>query len=144
VADRLGRALRQNLQVHRRSFIEAAVQLRPGPLSARIRHLAERTVSCARRLNQSQSARLGQAGRHLDSLGRVLDGVSYRSALERGFALVRGDDGTIRRRAAAVKQGESLSITFADGPVDAVATGGTAPTRTRSRAKPSGGQGSLF
>jgi exodeoxyribonuclease VII large subunit len=144
VADRLARALRQNLQVHRRSFVEAAAQLRPGPLSARIRHLAERTTSCARRLTQSQKARLAQAGRHLDGLGRVLEGVSYRSALERGFALVRGDDGAIRRRAEAVRHGEGLSITFADGPVDAVATGGSAPARPKSRGKPSGSQGSLF
>ena len=143
-ADRLGRALRQNLHAHRRSFIEAAAQLRPASLSARIRHLAERTTSYARRLNQSESGRLAEAGRRLDALGRVLEGVSYRSALERGFALVRAEDGTIRRRAAAVKVGESLSITFADGPIDAVAAGGAAPTKPRSRGKPSGSQGSLF
>jgi exodeoxyribonuclease VII large subunit len=144
VADRLGRALGQNLQIHRRSLIEAAAQLRPGPLSARIRHFAERTGSYARRLTQSEKARLAQTGRHLESLGRVLEGVSYRSALERGFALVRGEDGTIRRRAAAVNHGEVLSITFADGPIDAAATAGAAPARPKSRGKPSGSQGSLF
>ena len=35
--------------------------------------------------------------------------------LERGFALVRDADGKIRRRAADIKAGEGLSLTFADG-----------------------------
>ena len=42
--------------------------------------------------------------------------VSYRGVLERGFALVRGEDGTIRRRAADDrKPAKHLSLTFADG-----------------------------
>jgi exodeoxyribonuclease VII large subunit len=74
----------------------------------------------------------------------VLEGVSYRSALERGFALVRGEDGTIRRRAAAVKHGEGLSVTFADGPIEAITTGGAASPKPKSRGKTPGNQGSLF
>ena len=37
----------------------------------------------------------------------MLDSVSHKSVLERGFALVRGEDGKVRRRAAAVKPGEA-------------------------------------
>jgi exodeoxyribonuclease VII large subunit len=47
--------------------------------------------------------------------------------LERGFALVRGEDGKVRRRAAAVKSGETLTLTFADG--EAPATAGSASLR---------------
>jgi exodeoxyribonuclease VII large subunit len=39
--------------------------------------------------------------------------------LSRGFALVRGEDGAMLRRAAEVKPGSALDIEFADGHVGA-------------------------
>ena len=143
-AERLGQALRQNLLEHRRGFAEIAAQLRPGSIQSHIRLLGERTTAYARRLNQIQNLRIAEGRRRIESLGRVLDGVSYRGALERGFALVRGEDGAIRRRAAAVASGEPLSLTFADGSVGVTATGTSAPTMPKTRGKPPGGQGSLF
>jgi exodeoxyribonuclease VII large subunit len=143
-AERLGHALGQNLQVHRRSFIEAAALLRPGPISARIKLSAERTVAYGRQLNQYQNGRIAGFRRHLDALGRVLEGVSYKAALERGFALVRAEDGSIRRRAGAVTDGEALSLTFVDGAVGAVAGDVPSPAKPRSRGKTAGSQGSLF
>ena len=59
--------------------------------------------------------------------------------LERGFALVRGADGTLRRRAALVKAGEALSLVFADGAIDAKAKGPS----SRGTKKPKAGQGTL-
>jgi exodeoxyribonuclease VII large subunit len=50
-----------------------------------------------------------------------LELISYRSVLERGFALVRAADGTVRRRAASIETGEALTLTFADGEVPAQA-----------------------
>jgi exodeoxyribonuclease VII large subunit len=74
-------------------------------------------------------------------LARVLDGISYRAVLERGFALVRGEDGTVRRRAGTVKNGEALTLTFADGEAKVVAgEGGARPAKK----KPGIDQGSLF
>ena len=74
---------------------------------------------------------------------RVLDTLSYRAVLERGFALVRGAYERLRRRAAVVKSGEKLTITFADGEQAAIASG--APqANTTPRAKGAKGQGDLF
>jgi exodeoxyribonuclease VII large subunit len=142
-AERLGQALRRNLQVHRRVFVEAAALLRPRPIANHIGVCAERTQVLARRLHQIEGARLADARRHVDGLARVLEGVSYRSALERGFALVRGADGHVKRRAAEVSGGEALSLAFADGAVGAVAVGAATPAKLKPRSK-AGGQGSLF
>jgi exodeoxyribonuclease VII large subunit len=72
----------------------------------------------------------------------VLDGISYRAVLARGFALVRGEGGVIRRRAAALNPGESLALVFADGEAAAVAAGkASSPVRAK---KSSTDQGSLF
>jgi exodeoxyribonuclease VII large subunit len=140
----LSRGLRQNLQAHRRAFLETAAQLQPRAIKAHIRLLDERTRAYAGRLKQIQSRRITEAGRKVDALGRVLDGVSYKGALERGFALVRGEGGSIRRRAAQIPSGEVLSLTFADGDVAAVASGTAVLGKPKSRRKPSGNQGSLF
>jgi exodeoxyribonuclease VII large subunit len=141
-AERLPKALLGNLQKHRRAFAEAAALLRPKPIRTHIGVCGERTEVLARRLVRSQTTRLSEARRHVDALARVLEGLSYRSALERGFALVRGADGTIKRRAAQVASGEALSLTFVDGAVGAVAAGPAA--KPKPRGKGPGGQGDLF
>jgi exodeoxyribonuclease VII large subunit len=71
--------------------------------------------------------------------------VSYRAALERGFALVRGSDGHVRRRAATIGSGEKLTISFADGEVNALATDGdTAGTKPSKPRKGKDDQGTLL
>ena len=87
----------------------------------------------------------------IERAGQLLTALSYRGVLERGFALVRGLDGSPLRRAAAVEAGQGLDIEFADGRVRAAAEGApslapvVAPRpRRRRRPGPEEGQGSLF
>lgn len=140
-SEKLQHALRRNLQVHEVRFNRSGAQLRERMLRDRIRIAAERVVALAKRAERVERTQLSQARRTLDGLGRVLDGISYRAVLERGFVLVRGEDQTMRRRAGAVKSGETLTLTFADGETKAVVgeTGGRAAKR-----KQTAGQGSLF
>jgi exodeoxyribonuclease VII large subunit len=145
-SDKLGGALRRNLQEHRRAFVEAAALLRPRPIRQHITVCNERTAVLGGRLERCFTVRVNEDRKKLESLSRVLEGISYRGVLERGFVLVRGADGKIRRRAEAVKSGEKLSLTFADGEREAVAGGGaSAVPAARSRPpKPPGNQGDLF
>ncbi|MGN6517199.1 MAG: exodeoxyribonuclease VII large subunit [Rhizomicrobium sp.] len=144
-SDKLGGALRRNLQEHRRSFVEAAALLRPRPIRHHIAVCGERTEALATRLERCFSARVREDRKRLESLSRILEGISYRGVLDRGFVLVRGGDGSIRRRAEAVKPGERLSLIFTDGEREAVAGGATVPAAPKSRmTKPSGNQGDLF
>jgi exodeoxyribonuclease VII large subunit len=85
----------------------------------------------------------------VDRLGQLLDALSYRAVLERGFTLVRGDGGRPLHSTADVRAGAPLTIEFADGSIGATAHG--APTtrpRLRSvssrRPKVSPDQGNLF
>ncbi len=139
-SERLGQSLRKNLQVHRVQFSRAEAQLRDRMLKDRMMVFGERLKALGERSRRAQTARLAQAKKHLDGLTRVLDSVSHKSVLERGFALVRGEDGNVRRRAAAVKPGEALTLTFADGDKPAVAEGGSGKAKSK---KPLD-QGSLF
>ena len=140
----LTRASRINLQEHRRRLIEFATVLRPSRLSRQFSLGSERIRALAQRLARAQRLHLRDARRHLEGCGRVLESVSYRSVLERGFVLVRGDRGAVRRRADAVIPGEKLALTFADGTRGATADGAE-PAKTRLKTKKSGGeQDSLF
>jgi len=143
-SERIGHALRRNLQAHRRSFLEASALLRPKSVGDRIRTGRERTGVLVQRLGRGYRTRLADRRRHLDGLARVLDGVSYRSVLQRGFALVRGEDGRVRRRAAAIAAGDALTLTFADGETKARAEDNGKPAPKSPPKPPSGKQESLF
>jgi exodeoxyribonuclease VII large subunit len=139
--DGLGKSLKHNGQTHRTRFHKAEALLRPRMLADRIALGRERANGLTARAKRAEEARIAEARKHLDGLTRVLDGISYRAVLERGFALVRGPDGKVRRRAAAVKAGENLTLTFADG--DASATAGAADAKPKPKKGPPG-QDSLF
>jgi exodeoxyribonuclease VII large subunit len=138
-AERLFLALKRNAQEHRRAFLEIAAPLRPRCVTGRIEAGSERVWALAHRLERCERAHLRSWRERLESSARLLDSVSHRSVLERGFALVRGADGTIRRRAAAVSAGENLSLVFADAAVDAKARG-VGSTPKASRPKPEQGK----
>jgi exodeoxyribonuclease VII large subunit len=140
--EKLGYALARNLQVHRLALSKIA--LRPRAISDRLALGRERVGTLAARGLRTQTQRLAAAQRALDALARMLDGISYRAVLARGFALVRGGDGAIRRRAGAIAAGEKLTLTFADGALDAQAVGGRRAPATPSAKKRDGDQGSLF
>jgi exodeoxyribonuclease VII large subunit len=100
----------------------------------------------ADRLERRQRARIAERRSKLDGLSRILDSISYVSVLERGFVLVRGPDGELRRRASSIKSGEALTLTFADESTSAVATGAPRQLLTRSGRpkKAAKEQGNLF
>jgi len=146
VSERLRHALARNLQEHRARFTDAASQLGAQTLKVRVRAGADSARVSAQRLTQAFQTRLRRERQHLTGLARVLDGVSYRAALERGFALVRGPDGHVRRRAALIGPGERLSIAFADGEVRATTmdSGEPAGTKPLKPRKAKGDQGTLL
>jgi exodeoxyribonuclease VII large subunit len=140
-AERLAGALRRNLQVHRTELLEAAALLRPRVIAARLGLARERLGALQSRAARAHGARHAAAAGALAALSRLLDGISYKAVLARGFALVRGEDGKLRRRAAAIGAGESLALVFADGEAPAVAAGGRPVAKGK---KPKPDQGSLF
>ena len=146
VSDKLQHGLSRNLKVHEVRFNKAGSRLRDRMLRDRMAVCGERAQALGARATRAEKTRLAQARRRLEGVARELELISYRAVLERGFALVRGADGTVRRRAAALQPGEGLTLTFADG--DAPARAGPAG-ESAERAKPAKkklgtDQGSLF
>ena len=95
------------------------------------------------RLARASRRVLADADGRLDTLARVLDSVSHKKVLARGFALVRGPDGVISR-AKALKPGTALEIEFADGRVPAVAGSGKAAKTLKRPPSDKSPQGTLL
>jgi exodeoxyribonuclease VII large subunit len=100
---------------------------RPGQALARL--------DAARRLGRSRQQILIDRQGGLEALVRVLESVSYRRVLARGYAVVRGPEGLIAG-AAAVTPGVALDIEFTDGHVAAEATGSSGGTSGRTTKPP--------
>jgi exodeoxyribonuclease VII large subunit len=163
-AERLSNAMANLVAYRRGALVELAAQL-PHPRqqirlsrqqlagqAERLQSLKPRLVEPFRQSYQRIDAvrRLGEAGRSLiaerrrgiTELNRVLESVSYKNVLRRGFAVVRSGAGAVVR-AGDVSEGMGLGIEFQDGQVSAVAgsvgahsiTGGP-PNKRQPAAKP--------
>src|SRR5262249_58964397 len=106
---------------------------------------------CARARRALESS-LTQRAASVERCGQLLNALSHRGVLARGFALVRDGAGRPLRQARAGSAGMRLDIAFSDGHVPALAPGpSTAATekppsapateRTGAAAKPRGPPG---
>jgi exodeoxyribonuclease VII large subunit len=144
LAGRIGRALAANAQVHRAQFAKAAAQLSIGGLQRLVERAGERLAALSDRKRHFLTRRIERLRAEFDSQAKLLDVVSYRSVLGRGFALVSDADGDPVRSASAVPRGKVLDIEFHDGHVAAVSSGLNPAPRRRRRPPDDGSQGSLL
>ncbi len=66
------------------------------------------------RLLRASGRGLSEARRNFEGMGRVLESLSYRKVLERGFAVVHGEEGIVTRAVGLANAG-ALALEFADG-----------------------------
>lgn len=151
-AGRLGGALGVFSERARTRLAAATGRFRPQLLKAETARLAERTGDVARRLGLAMQRRTRDAAQSLAQPAKLLEALSHRATLARGFALVRSPSGALKRAAGDVAPGEALVLQFHDGDRAAHADGAAAPAAPpppapKPRVRPrdgGGGQGSLF
>jgi exodeoxyribonuclease VII large subunit len=161
VDDRPRRGLDRLVNERRRQIVDAGERLwaaRDGFVRAERARISRcRDVLQARgeRRVPAFKALLARKAAHVHSLGQLLDTLSYKSVLDRGYALVRDDQGLPVRRAARVHPGQPLALEFADGSVQVSAEGppsvgagppapAAAPRSGRTRPVASNAQPTLF
>ncbi|ODT83413.1 MAG: exodeoxyribonuclease VII large subunit [Pelagibacterium sp. SCN 64-44] len=135
-----GTALERKQAMLARSGARLNVQ----PLRAELRHAAGRLAPAANRLAQT-GAQIGvERRRKLEQLGKLLESLSYRNVLARGYAIVQTAEGRVMTRAADTGPGDPLHIILSEGEIDAVVGG--APLRRKGPKPPpdNGSQDSLF
>lgn len=153
VLDAINRAERiVERQLHRGearvTAADASLRVLPSRLIGQIHRASDGVNGLSRRADAAMAAELRRLKGALTAQDRVLQSLSYRNVLKRGFALVRDAAGEPVKQAAAVEPGMALSLEFADGRVSAVARDGGAPPQAPKKrpartAEPTK-QGSLF
>jgi len=141
-AGKLAIALAVLVHKQRARLETATAGLTPGRLLQSTRHRRESMHNLAHRMQLATRRRVSELNLRLTSSTKLLETLSHRATLERGFAMVSKPGKGLARRASDIKSGDRLELTFADGTAGAVATETTAPP---GRAKPRPpGQGNLF
>ncbi|MGQ3210195.1 exodeoxyribonuclease VII large subunit [Shinella sp.] len=154
VADRVQRAERiveRRLDQFRARLSAFDVSLRatPARIAAYIGRARDRLTGLALRGESALAGDLARRRALLQAQDRMLQSLSYRNVLKRGYALVRDEEGAPVNGAANLGPGRAIAIEFADGTVDAVTGSGGGTPRRKAKAdaeaeKPAARQGSLF
>jgi len=130
--------------------LKSAMERFKGDTLQKIGRTADRIEQYGERLQRCGSEILERGLRQVDQLGKLLESYSFHSVLNRGFALVRDQDGHPVLAAAGARAGDTLSIEFADGRIGARVTEGAGaaarppPAPPRRRDGGGGNQGSLL
>ena len=130
---------KQQALVAEARVLEGAMRRYVGDTRQKIERTTDRIEQYGERLQRCGSELLAHGQRQVDQLGKLLESYSFHSVLNRGFALVRDQDGHPVMTAAETRAGDTIAIEFADGRVGARVTEGAAaapPRRRRSAAPP--------
>ena len=130
--------------------LRGAMERFKGDMTQKIERTAERTEQFTDRLRRCLNEMLARCGDRTEQLGKLLESYSFHSVLNRGFALVRDQDGQPVLTASETRAGDTLDIEFADGRVGAKVTDGVGQAPRPPSASPrrrgggNGNQGSLL
>ena len=139
---KLGTALSKSVDRKRNQFSRPADRLRTELVTADNRRKREAVQARFDRLARRVDRRLSEDRQRTLSAGKLLETLSHKSVLARGFALVRTPDGGVVRSAPVAAAAARLTLTFADGDAVAIPEGGAtdtessppAPTKTGAKA----------
>ena len=132
----LKRGLLGAVDKKRMALTRIAARLRPEALPADIRRRRQRLKDIAVRARPALNRIKERKADKLASVAKLLRTLSHEATLERGFALVRAEDGKLIRTTEAASRVGHMTLTFADGDIAATPlTDGSPPPRQQSPQK---------
>ena len=114
---RLAQALKANTREHGARLQRVAPRLTLAPMRTLIVNERRSLDLSGRRAAQALSRLVAFQRQRFDGVAKLADSLSYKSVLQRGFALVRDEKGKPVHHAGDVKVGAALRLEFADGEV---------------------------
>jgi exodeoxyribonuclease VII large subunit len=115
------------------SSADAALRGLPVRLLSQIHRSRDRLTGLSARADGAMLADIRRARSSVTAQDRVLQSLSYRNVLARGYAIVRDAEGVPVKAASAVVAGQAVAIEFADATIGAIATDGALPAKPRKR-----------
>jgi exodeoxyribonuclease VII large subunit len=142
-------AAKEQALVAEARVLEGAMRRYAGDTRQKIERTTERLEQFADRLKRCSDDLLQRCGERVEQLGKLLESYSFHSVLNRGFALVRDQDGRPVLAASGTRTGDTLRIEFADGRIGVRVTDGSTeqralPAAPRRRQDGGGNQGYLL
>ncbi len=150
LSDRLPRALKGVTQVNSVKLERSSSGLSLTSLRQMVRLKETTYLDVGKRLPKVISEKFTEKKTSLSGLSRVLETLSHKKVLDRGFAVLYGEAGAPITSAKAVEMGEILEIELKDGLVEAYAKRGKVPQKARvkgaskPKSKDNDKQGSLL
>ncbi len=147
LSERLPRALKVSIERQAMKFESVKRMLKPETVKAEIRRADEHLIQGSERMGRAILNYVGLKKNEFETPARLLESLSYQGVLERGFAVVRGDNGKTLSDGKKIKKGANLGIEFRDGIISAMATGEkSGPVKKKAKADklPPGKQGQLL
>jgi exodeoxyribonuclease VII large subunit len=142
-AKRLENGLKTNTDLRRREFTAWSARLNLKPLHRLVTDHTRTVERLEKQMQRCCERGLDMHRRRLDTASKLLSSLSYRSVLQRGYALVRDNARRPVHARAETHAGQDLSVEFHDGELSVRATGGGPMSSKPTKSSP-GGQGSLF
>ncbi len=115
LAERLPRALIAGTRERRLRLTRVAAGLVPSRLRQHWRYEYRALDDAARRLSKTLSRAMEDRRHRLEAAARLLESLSYRAVLARGFVVIRDARGGVVARAACLHAGERVEAEFPDG-----------------------------
>lgn len=150
-AERLSAALLANARAAQSKLDRIAARLRPEALGQSVTRRRERLDMISARLLPAQRQRVLDRARALQASARMLESLSHKAVLARGFAMVQRADGALVRGAEELTPGDVVDIQFQDEKARAVIGAEEKPKRAAAattsagpRRKENPDQGNLF
>jgi exodeoxyribonuclease VII large subunit len=144
-AQHLGSSLRDLGQQKRLGFERVAARLSPNSLRADLRHARAQLAPQAERLEPAYRRIVTRAADRLATAWKLVDSLSYKRIIERGFALVTdADTGEIVRSKDSARPGQLLVVDVSDGSFGVNVSGAPAQRKKARPPRDDGGQQSLF
>ncbi|MFD0916172.1 exodeoxyribonuclease VII large subunit [Pseudahrensia aquimaris] len=145
------RSLQRAVERSKARFLPISAQVRPTSLLALMERSSSRLAQSDRSLSRLLPQALSARADRLAKSARLLETLSYKAVLARGYAVVRDENNVPIMSSAAVKSGSALQIEMNDGTVNAVSTGlekvsssSAKPAEKNVHSGKTDGQGSLF
>ncbi|HEX2146603.1 MAG TPA: exodeoxyribonuclease VII large subunit, partial [Pseudorhizobium sp.] len=124
---------RHMLKEHSRvSRAATALSALPGRLIGQLQREQQRVSSLMRHADAAVSHRLTRNRGLISGQDRVLQSLSYKNVLKRGYAVIRDADDKPVTQAASIRAGQVLAVELSDGRVQAVAGGATSALDAKS------------
>ncbi|HEX6958590.1 MAG TPA: exodeoxyribonuclease VII large subunit [Ferrovibrio sp.] len=115
LSERLPRALKVGLRAQRSQFETSIARLRPALLRREVADYRRRLDDNAARLIRCWRQRHAEARQRLLQPAKLLESLSYKSVLARGYAVIHDAGGKAVNSAAAMQPGASVTIEMHDG-----------------------------